>query len=212
MQELWENRDATVAALETGGIGAASALTVGGAAYLVLTRERRELMREWVVPLHEALAQPLGMAEQTLPRCYLHVPKNFSDDDAEIRVDLPTHLRFSRDLVAELVTQKLALEGVSFSWHPAGRKPYVLVKRAGGQGPGVRTRHRDRGRRPDRLRRPGRGVPAHPGQRLHRRRQVRDPACHHLPDGPPRRARLRPGLQADLSPVGPRRARHHLLR
>ncbi|MEU1630285.1 hypothetical protein ABZ746_34310 [Streptomyces sp. NPDC020096] len=67
-QDLWENREATLAALETGGIGAASALAAGGLAYGLLTRERRELMREWVVPLHEALAQPLGIAEQTEPR------------------------------------------------------------------------------------------------------------------------------------------------
>ncbi|MER5781248.1 DUF87 domain-containing protein [Streptomyces mobaraensis] len=127
--DLWANRDQAVAALETGGIGAASALAVGSAAYMVLTRERRELMREWVIPLHEALHRPLGYAEQTDPRRYLHIPKTFSDDDAEIRVDLPTSLAFSRDVVADLITQKLALEGVTFSWHPAGAKPYVLVKK-----------------------------------------------------------------------------------
>ncbi|MGJ5899311.1 helicase HerA domain-containing protein [Streptomyces niveiscabiei] len=125
----WEHRDATLHTLQTGGIGAASAAAAGGLAYGLLTRERRELMREWVVPLHEALHRPLGYAEQTDPRRYLHVPTNFSDDDAEIRVGLPTHLAFSRDLVADLITQKLALEGVTFSWHPAGRTPYVLVKK-----------------------------------------------------------------------------------
>ncbi|MFE2513326.1 pRL2-11 [Streptomyces naganishii] len=126
----WENPDsAPLAALQTGGISAASAAAAGGLAYGLLTRERRELMREWVTPLHQALAVPLGIAEQTDPRRYLHIPKNFSDDDAEIRVDLPVHLRFSRDVVADLITQKLALEGVTFSWHPAGRKPYVLVKK-----------------------------------------------------------------------------------
>ncbi|MFD9465490.1 helicase HerA domain-containing protein [Streptomyces sp. NPDC060027] len=104
-------------------------MAVGGVAYGLLTRERRELMREWVVPLHEALTIPLGIAEETAPRRYLHIPKNFTDDDASIRVDLPTHLRFSRDVVADLITQKLALEGVTFSWHPAGRNPYVLVKK-----------------------------------------------------------------------------------
>ncbi|WP_124291331.1 DUF87 domain-containing protein, partial [Streptomyces sp. ADI91-18] len=129
VQELWDNRDQALAALEPGGIGAASVLTVGSAAYMVLTRERRELMREWVGPLHDALHQPLGLAEQTDPRRYLHIPKNFSDDDAEIRIDLPTRLGFSRDVVADLITQKLALEGVTFSWHPEGRKPYVLVKK-----------------------------------------------------------------------------------
>ncbi|WP_371095128.1 pRL2-11 [Streptomyces sanglieri] len=129
LQELWENRETALAALEPGGIGAASALTVGSAAYMVLTRERRELMREWVGPLHDALHRPLGLAEQTEPRRYLHIPKNFSDDDAEIRIDLPRQLGFSREVVADLITQKLALEGVSFSWHPEGRKPYVLVKK-----------------------------------------------------------------------------------
>ncbi|MFD3533397.1 pRL2-11 [Streptomyces sp. NPDC058664] len=129
VQELWENRDQAIAVLETGGIGAASVLTVGTAAYMALTRERRELMREWVVPLHEALAQPLGVAEQTDPRRYLHIPKNFSDDDAEIRVDLPRNLRFSRDQVASLITQKLALEGVTFSWNVAARDTHLLVKK-----------------------------------------------------------------------------------
>ncbi|MFD3663949.1 helicase HerA domain-containing protein [Streptomyces sp. NPDC058659] len=129
VQELWDTRDQAIAVLETGGIGAASVLTVGTAAYMALTRERRELMREWVVPLHEALAQPLGVAEQTDPRRYLHIPKNFSDDDAEIRVDLPRNLRFSRDQVASLITQKLALEGVTFSWNVAARDTHLLVKK-----------------------------------------------------------------------------------
>ncbi|MEU1050645.1 DUF87 domain-containing protein [Streptomyces sp. NPDC005897] len=133
VQDLWANPDATLHTLQTGGIGAASAAAsaaaAGGLAYGLLTRERRELMREWVVPLHEAVHRPLGYAEQTDLRRYLHIPKNFSEDDAEIRVDLPTGLGFSRDVVADLITQKLALEGVTFSWHPAGRKPYVLVKK-----------------------------------------------------------------------------------
>ncbi|MBQ1116235.1 helicase HerA domain-containing protein [Streptomyces sp. C3-3] len=129
LTELWENRETALATLEPGGIAAASVLTVGTAAYVVLTRERRELMREWVGPLHEALHQPLGLAEQTDPRRYLHIPKNFTDDDAQIRIDLPTRLGFSRDVVADLITQKLALQGVTFSWHPEGRKPYVLVKK-----------------------------------------------------------------------------------
>ncbi|MFI5945525.1 pRL2-11 [Streptomyces uncialis] len=129
VQELWENPDPVLAALQTGGITAASATAVGGLAYGILGRGRRELRREWVEPLHQALVQPLGIAEQTDPRRYLHIPKNFADDDAEIRVDLPLHLRFSRDVVADIVTQKLALESVSFSWHPAGRKPHVRVKK-----------------------------------------------------------------------------------
>ncbi|MFF5131089.1 pRL2-11 [Streptomyces syringium] len=128
-QDLWEHQDATLQSLQAGGIGAASAAAAGGLAYRFLTRDRRELMREWVEPLHQALAVPLGIADQQTPRSYLHIPRNFSDDEAQIRVDLPVHLRFSRELVADLITQKLALEGVTFSWHPAGAKPYVLVKK-----------------------------------------------------------------------------------
>ncbi|MEU8703134.1 hypothetical protein AB0C61_36880 [Streptomyces sp. NPDC048680] len=118
-----------LAAIDPGGIGAASVLTVGSAAYMVLPRKHRELMREWVGPLHDAIHRPLGLPEQTEPRRYLHVPKNFSDDDAELRIDLPRQLGFSREVVADLITQKLALEGVSFSWHPEGRTPHVLVKK-----------------------------------------------------------------------------------
>ncbi|MFH9426271.1 pRL2-11 [Streptomyces sp. NPDC017529] len=126
---LWDEPQGVLQVLETGGIGVAGVAAAGGLAYGVLGRERRELMREWIVPLHQALHRPLGMAEQTDPRRYLHVPKNFSDDDAEIRIDLPTSLAFSRDVIADLITQKLALEGVTFAWHPAGAAPYVLVKK-----------------------------------------------------------------------------------
>ncbi|WP_328923490.1 hypothetical protein OG429_01805 [Streptomyces sp. NBC_00190] len=104
-------------------------MTVGGVTYGLLTRKRRELMGEWVFPLHEALALPLRLPEQTDPRRCFHIPKNFSDGAAEIRVDVPGCLDFSKDLIADLITQKLALEGVTFSWRVAGRETYVMVKK-----------------------------------------------------------------------------------
>ncbi|MEV8062491.1 pRL2-11, partial [Streptomyces antimycoticus] len=128
-QALWEDTECTLHALQTGGIGAASVAAVGGLAYGILTRKRRELMREWVVPLHQALAVPLGIAEQTDPRRYLHVPVNFNDDDAAIRIDVPAHLRFNEDLVADLIVKKLALENVSFTWRRAGKDTHVIVKK-----------------------------------------------------------------------------------
>ncbi|WKU42613.1 pRL2-11 [Streptomyces sp. VNUA116] len=126
----WQEPAATLQALQYGGPGAGGVAVVGGLAYAVLGRERRELMREWVVPLHQALAGPLGIPEQTDPRTYLHIPLNFSDDDAEIRIDLPVSLHFNETLVADLILRKLALEDVSFSWRPAGKEPYVLVRKA----------------------------------------------------------------------------------
>ncbi|MYZ40510.1 MULTISPECIES: hypothetical protein [unclassified Streptomyces] len=54
---VWENPGPAIAAAEMGGVGLASVLAVGGAAYGLATRKRREFMREWVRPLHEALAK-----------------------------------------------------------------------------------------------------------------------------------------------------------
>ncbi|OKK05329.1 pRL2-11 [Streptomyces sp. CB02488] len=128
-RDIWENPDPALATLETGGIAAASAAAVGGVAYGLATRKRREFMREWVTPLHEALAVPLGISELTDPRRYLHVPRDFSDDDAQIRIDVPTHMRFNEDLVADLIVKKLALENVSFTWRRAGKDTHVIVKK-----------------------------------------------------------------------------------
>ncbi|MFG2569227.1 pRL2-11 [Streptomyces sp. NPDC048567] len=128
-RDIWENPDPALATLETGGIAAASAAAAGGVAYGLLTRKRREFMREWVTPLHEALAVPLGISELTDPRRYLHVPRDFSDDDAQIRIDVPTHMRFNEDLVADLIVKKLALENVSFTWRRAGKDTHVIVKK-----------------------------------------------------------------------------------
>ncbi|MFQ6147448.1 hypothetical protein ACLMNJ_30975 [Streptomyces seoulensis] len=128
-QQIWAEPAPALAALEQTGIAAASTAAVSTAAYYALTRKRRELMREWVLPLHEALALPLRLPEQTDPRRYLHIPRKFSEDDAVIRVDVPGRLDFSKDLVVDIIATKLALEGVTFSWHLAGRETYVTVKK-----------------------------------------------------------------------------------
>ncbi|MFI8515393.1 pRL2-11 [Streptomyces sp. NPDC085460] len=121
--------DAAAHALNYGGPAVLLAAAAGGVAYRVRGRERRELMGEWVEPLHKALADPIGISEHTDPASYLHVPADFGDDDAEIRIDLPLHLKFNRDQVAELVMQKLALQNASFSWRLAGRDPHLIVKK-----------------------------------------------------------------------------------
>jgi hypothetical protein len=43
----------------------------------------------------------LRIPEQTDPRRYLHIPPNFSDDDAVIGIDLPVNLAFNQELVAD---------------------------------------------------------------------------------------------------------------
>ncbi|MEU7031478.1 DUF87 domain-containing protein [Streptomyces sp. NPDC046275] len=125
----WQHPEAALQALTYGGPVAAAAAAAGGIALGLAGRERRELLREWVEPLHQALAGPLGIPEASDPRRYLHVPVNFTDDDAEIRIDLPAHLKFNRDQIAELVMQKLALQNASFSWRLAGRDTHLTVKK-----------------------------------------------------------------------------------
>ncbi|MDJ0346964.1 pRL2-11 [Streptomyces sp. H10-C2] len=125
----WLDPEQTLQALQYGGAAAGGLVMTGGMVHAVRTRGRRELMREWVMPLHLALAEPLGLPLATRPRTYLHVPANFSDDDAEIRIDLPVNLKFNESAVAEMIVKKLALQGVSFSWKYDGRAPYVTVKK-----------------------------------------------------------------------------------
>ncbi|MEW2223414.1 pRL2-11 [Streptomyces sp. NPDC006990] len=128
-QQIRADPDPALALLEQMGIAAASTAAAGTAAYLAVTRKRRAFQREWILPLHDALALPLQLPEQTDPRRYLHIPRNFNDDDARIRVDVPRRLNFSKDLVADIIATKLALESVTFSWHLSGSKTYVTVKK-----------------------------------------------------------------------------------
>ncbi|GGX46229.1 pRL2-11 [Streptomyces noursei] len=125
----WVDPEQTLQALEYGGGAAGGLLLAGGVVHVVRHRGQRELMREWIEPLHLSLVDPLGIPAATKPRSYLHIPANFSDDDAELRIDLPVNLQFNEHAVAEMVIKKLALQGVSFSWKYDGREPYVTVKK-----------------------------------------------------------------------------------
>ncbi|MFI9311077.1 pRL2-11 [Streptomyces triculaminicus] len=125
----WADPEQAVRALQYGGVSVGGLVVAGGVMHAVRGRRQRELMREWIEPLHLALLDPLGIPAATRPRSYLHVPGNFSDDDAEIRIDLPVSLQFNEQRVAELVVKKLALQGVSFRWKYGGKDPYVLVKK-----------------------------------------------------------------------------------
>ncbi|MFF4364328.1 hypothetical protein [Streptomyces sp. NPDC001604] len=135
-------------------------------------------------------------------------------------MDVPGRLDFSKDLVADIITTKLALEGSTFSWHLAGRKTYVTVKKT--RKPPAKVAFKDPKVREmvaaAKESAPIIGIgsagqivtvdldaesPAHPGQRRHGRRQVRDPAVHRLPDAPPRLARVRPRQHARPVPVQP---------
>ncbi|WP_431983842.1 pRL2-11 [Streptomyces qinglanensis] len=125
----WNDPEPTLQALQYGAVVGGGLLVGGGLVHAIRTRGQRELMREWIEPLHLALLDPLGLPAATRPRSYLHVPANFNDDDAEIRIDLPVNLKFNETAVSEMVVKKLALQGVGFSWRYDGRKPYVRVKK-----------------------------------------------------------------------------------
>ncbi|WP_199550309.1 pRL2-11 [Streptomyces sp. N35] len=117
------------AVLQYGGPAVAGTVAVGGVVHAVRGREQRELMREWVVPLHQTIAPLLGIPEATNPRRYLHVPVDFNGDDGLIRVDLPVRMDFNKQEVEAKIREKLALTGFSFTWDGRGRAPYLVAQK-----------------------------------------------------------------------------------
>lgn len=88
-------------------------------------------MREWVNPLHAALAPKIG-TDGWVPRTYLHVPLDYADrTDPCIRIDLPpefTGTSEERSALAHTVATKLGLSEVRFSYKLTGRHPHAMVQ------------------------------------------------------------------------------------
>lgn len=100
-QGLCEDPAPALAAPERDGIAAASTTTVGGIAYGLLTRSRREFTREQIWPLREALAVPPCMPELAGPP----LPPRPQEPLrlCAVHIDTSGNLRFNEDLVADLI-------------------------------------------------------------------------------------------------------------
>ncbi|MFJ4343617.1 MULTISPECIES: pRL2-11 [unclassified Streptomyces] len=124
----------TLEALQAGGftVGSAASAWVGYRLMDGAVTWRHQ--RDWVWPLHVALREKLGYPEGTKPSRYIHVPVDYANITGDaIRIDLPADFAGEDGIKATVkttVTNKLALQDVTFSWHTEGKNHHVLVKQS----------------------------------------------------------------------------------
>lgn len=125
---------ATLECLQAGGFTAGSAASAWVGYRLMDGAVTWKHQRDWVWPLHVALVEKLGYPEGTKPHHYIHVPVNYDEITGDaIRIDLPADFAGEdqiRSLVKTVVTNKLALQDVTFSWQISGKSHHVVVKQS----------------------------------------------------------------------------------
>jgi hypothetical protein len=87
--------------------------------------------RGWVRPLHRSLAPVLGHPLAARPKSWLEVPRDYAGrEGAKVTVHLPRGFAATGDVaksaITNIVSEKLALERPSASWHLAGNDPLVI--------------------------------------------------------------------------------------
>nr|WP_173309157.1 pRL2-11 [Streptomyces sp. 44414] len=124
----------TLEVLQAGGFTTGSAATAWVGYRLMDGAVTWRHQRDWVWPLHVALREKLGYPEGTKPSRYIHVPVNYDEITGDaIRIDLPADFAGEdsvKSLVKTVVTNKLALQDVTFSWQIEGKSHHVVVKQS----------------------------------------------------------------------------------
>jgi hypothetical protein len=146
-------RDAERAGIRFGAVALAVSVCVGLATNAIVTvalllaaatadlgfgawwgrRQVREMahVRRYIKPLHVALAPAVGHPLAMRPKGWLTVPRDFSQvEGAQIRLGLPPGFLATPDakrIIMTAVTDKLAIEGGTITFHTVGAEPYALV-------------------------------------------------------------------------------------
>ncbi|WP_121832186.1 pRL2-11 [Streptomyces sp. S1] len=124
----------TLEVLQAGGFTAGSAATAWVGYRLMDGAVTWRHQRDWVWPLHVALREKLGYPEGTKPSRYITVPVDYDQITGDaIRIELPADFAGQDDvksLVKTVVTNKLALQDVTFSWQIEGKNHHVIVKQS----------------------------------------------------------------------------------
>lgn len=97
--------------------------------------KRRQHYKEWVRPLHKALAGsqaliPLGITPGMRPDSYLSVPLDYAtNEESEIRIDMPEGFAggVMKYEVERIVREKLGIPDIVARWKVAGHEPYVSI-------------------------------------------------------------------------------------
>lgn len=117
---------ATVAALATvATAGVALGLWWGHRTVRELAHVRRH-----VRPLHVALAPHIGHPLALYPKKWLSIPRDFGAEGSQIRIGLPPGFLATPDakrIIMTALTDKLAIEDGSLTFHTVGPEPYALV-------------------------------------------------------------------------------------
>lgn len=124
----------TLECLQVGSFGAGTAASAWVGYRLMDGAVTWRHQRDWVWPLHVALREKLGYPEGTKPDRYIHVPVNYTEITGDaIRIDLPADFAGEdtiKSAVKTTLTNKLALQDVTFSWQTEGKNHHVLVKQS----------------------------------------------------------------------------------
>lgn len=124
----------TLESLQVGGFTAGTAASAWVGYRLMDGAVTWRHQRDWVWPLHVALREKLGYPEGTKPSRYIHIPVNYTEITGDaIRIDLPADFAGEDSIKATVkttLTNKLALQDVTFSWHTEGKNHHVLVKQS----------------------------------------------------------------------------------
>ncbi|MGH3997870.1 MAG: hypothetical protein ACRDTJ_10460 [Pseudonocardiaceae bacterium] len=106
-----------------------------------------EHMRRYVLPLHEALAPQLGYGPEMKPRRWIHVPMNFRDEDAEIRLELPVSFYAGPEEMGTLrarSSMRGAIDGYVYEKLELSSSDMIASYAMAGEFPAVTYRHRAR--------------------------------------------------------------------
>ncbi|MFG3072153.1 helicase HerA domain-containing protein [[Kitasatospora] papulosa] len=86
---------------------------------------------EWVRPLHVALEGPLRLPEGTIPRSYIHIPRDYPGRTEVGRIDLPAAfvgVDGAAATIGNIVKTKLGLSDATVTFKLEGRRPHLMIR------------------------------------------------------------------------------------
>lgn len=85
--------------------------------------------RNWINPLHAALAGPLGVPLEAQPTKYIKIPRDYTKREDCGRINLPPDFTGVDQATATIVIKnKLGLTDASVTYRLAGRHPHVIIR------------------------------------------------------------------------------------